>query len=529
MLGSIFTACGNSEQVVSKAETASDAVSSGAVSGTGSTDSADTESQADDGDITDIVVKFINSGGNVTDSERIMEKVNEIAEAKIGVHVNAEWIDIGSWGQQAQLLLSSGERVDLMSLSPIFTLSALVQQKQLMDLTDLIPKYAPDAAKLTKSIILSTTMNGKIYGIPRIMPLDGYYGIMMNKEILDEMGLTEEARAITTWSGLEALLMKVHEAHPEMAAMYASPVNNSGIACPGYDFRSDNFSENSMMDVVGDNYNLVYTNPDTGKIESYFDSDVFDAVTSRASDWYAKGLIYKDGATTKDDGYAAMRNKICFSETAGGSGSAELMEKSYKQQTGVECLFIPIVKSFTSTFLASMFGYAVPYSAKEPEAALKFVNLAMTDADVQNLLVWGEKDVDYVVNDDGTASFPEGKDANSVGYHSQAFLYGNYFIAHPWEGSYTLDELKEAQDNLNNLEPSKYFGCIADTSSVTNDVTACYNAVQQYAPGLQVGSTEDYAGDLAALKEKINSTGISNVVACYQAAGDAFLAQQGRS
>lgn len=44
-----------------------------------------------------------------------------------------------------------------------------------------------------------------------------------------------------------------------------------------------------------------------------------------------------------------------------------------------------------------------------PEAAMKFLNLTYTDADVINLLIYGIEGRDYVKNDDGTVSYPEEK------------------------------------------------------------------------------------------------------------------------
>ena len=40
------------------------------------------------------------------------------------------------------------------------------------------------------------------------------------------------------------------------------------------------------------------------------------------------------------------------------------------------------------------------------------------DAEFQDLLNWGLEGRDYVAGDDGLAHFPEGKDANSVDFHS---------------------------------------------------------------------------------------------------------------
>lgn len=474
------------------------------------------------GEITEITVKFVNSGGNTTESDRILAKVNEITEAEIGIHVNAEWIDIGNWSQQVGMMLSSGEEIDIMSLTPLLQISALNQQNQLMDISGYLKEYAQETLELVDPIIEAVSDGEAIYGVPRIMPFRGTYGVCMNEDILDELGLTEKARAMTTWTELEEILVAVHEAYPDIAPMYVSPTNNCGIAVPGYDFRSDNFSENKVLDVLGDNYNLVYENPDTGEVESYYDSECFEAVIERATDWYKKGLINLDGVNAQEDGSTALANGICFAVLNGSTGSPENIEAQGEARTGVNQVYVPICDSPTSTFIAGMFGYAVPYTSKNPEAAVQFINYVMNSSELQSLLSWGEEGIDYVVTD-GIASYPEGKDMSSVGYHTQNYIYGNSFLSYPWEGTFTPEELKEEQEAMSTLEPTTFFGLLVDTTSVTNEITACYNAVQEFATGLQVGSTQDYDGDLQKLREKINASGIDKVVECYKTAAEEFL------
>lgn len=45
------------------------------------------------------------------------------------------------------------------------------------------------------------------------------------------------------------------------------------------------------------------------------------------------------------------------------------------------------------------FVWTIPNSAKEPEAAMAFLNLMFTDKDLSNILTWGIEGRDYVVVD----------------------------------------------------------------------------------------------------------------------------------
>ena len=72
----------------------------------------------------------------------------------------------------------------------------------------------------------------------------------------------------------------------------------------------------------------------------------------------------------------------------------------------------------------------IPVTAKEPEAAMKFLNMMYTDERIVNLLNYGIENEDYIVDEDGRFSYPEGKDMNSVGYYNgYTWLFGNQFLA----------------------------------------------------------------------------------------------------
>lgn len=71
------------------------------------------------------------------------------------------------------------------------------------------------------------------------------------------------------------------------------------------------------------------------------------------------------------------------------------------------------------------FVWFVPVASKEPEAAVKFLNLFYTDERIINLFNYGIMDKHYVLNEDQTVSLPEGKTAENVGYYTTSdFLFG---------------------------------------------------------------------------------------------------------
>ena len=98
-------------------------------------------------------------------------------------------------------------------------------------------------------------------------------------------------------------------------------------------------------------------------------------------------------------------------------------------------------------------------------------------------------------------------------------------LALPWEGkpaSYNEDNQKY-YDEMGEIP---YFGCVIDTSSVTTELTACYNALLEFVPSLTLGANEDPQAIIDQLIQRLNSSGIDKVIDCYQTQLDAWLAEQ---
>ena len=84
------------------------------------TDVADDEDDKDDGEVADIKVALMSLAPVDTSvSEGILEKVNEITESQINVHVDVQWVEAGSYGTQVTMMIQGGDDLDLMQFTPI--------------------------------------------------------------------------------------------------------------------------------------------------------------------------------------------------------------------------------------------------------------------------------------------------------------------------------------------------------------------------------------------------------------------------
>jgi len=239
----------------------------------------------------------------------------------------------------------------------------------------------------------------------------------------------------------------------------------------------------------------------------------------RVRGWYESGYVYKDSATTEEQGDTLLKTNVTFSTCVNseiGVGTSRL------SSTGYEVICPMIVAQPVITGSLTKFTWGVPVTSTEPEATAKFINLMYTDKDIANLLAWGIEGRDYVIQD-GEAAFPEGVDAATVPYHTADFLYGNQFLVYPWEGQ-GADFRQAALENLNEAGVSKYLGFSADTSAITNELSQLTNVIEQYKPSLESGAARPAMYDefIQAMKD----AGVDKVIEAYQSQLDAWLAEQ---
>lgn len=117
----------------------------------------------------------------------------------------------------------------------------------------------------------------------------------------------------------------------------------------------------------------------------------------------------------------------------------------------------------------------------------------------------------------------DGEDINNCSYHVADFMFGNQFLALPWDGQ-PADFRQVAKAEMDGAKESKYLGFSCDTSGIQNELTSISNVISEYGPSLESGIAP--AGDYEKFIDKLNSSGADTIVAEYQKQLDAWLAKQ---
>lgn len=515
--------CGNSEGAQREAKTETEAkstagtVKSAAEAGTCA--ALETEADESDEDIDEIVVAFPMVGPHTQAAvDRVTDAINAVTVPEIRTSVTLLPVELASYGQQMSLRLSANEQLDLM---PTFyfgptTFPAMMAQKQLLPLDDLLGEYGQDIVSLLPDYFLkTTTFDGSIYAVPAYKDLVSNVYICMRKDILAEIGMEDQAENIRSLDDLENIYKVVKE------KTEIRPVGcDTSVGVMAYlpVLLENDFSKGVHYDdVLADMAAVLEDAPD--KVVSLFETDAFENVCRRTRQWYEQGYIY-----INESGDMAQTYPNCFSIFLAAENATYMSGLAQAMSMGYEYEVVKIASGMVTTSAVNTIDWVIPVSSKRPEAAMKFMNLMYTNKTIIDLLNYGQEDIDYIVLEDGTYDFPEGINAGNSQYHDNlSWLFGNQYLSGVWTGSDPEIRKTSAQINEDPL-CSPLLGFTVNTTGLETEIAALGNVYNEFFKSLSSG-TVDVDTELPKFRQKLKDNGIDKVVESVQQQLDAWMAE----
>ncbi len=469
-------------------------------------------------DMADINIMYIHTGG-VTKYDDVEAALNELTEVKINVHVNMEVIGISDYIQQLNLKISSKEKLDALVTIPAGTARfvSMTSQNQLMPIDDLLAEYGQGILETVPEIYLKA---GKVDGIQYAVPcyadkVDTFYWFV-RQDLVDKYNIDIES--MDSLEDIEEALAILAENEPSMSALV--PSMEANMLTKSTMFVTGDFSDTIPYDPILDQQVIIQFEEDPDTIVNYYDTDGFREVCEIMHRWYEAGYIYKDSATNMDAGESLIKNGKGASYFSGSDGQFASINSS----CGYEMAAVPIFTVPTCTSSFTNWTWAIPVTATEPEAAMKFINLLFTDEDVINLMNFGIEGVHWEEKPDGTIGFPEGVDSSNSGYYLNAtWIFGNQFLSRVWEGN-DPDSRQIALEKQENALYSPAIGFTVDTSLFENELTSINNIIEEYRNGL-ISGVLDPETELPAFLEKLENGGMPEILQSCQQQYDEWKAQ----
>lgn len=440
----------------------------------------------------------------------VEERINVITEEKINTHVTLRPVSYSTFSQQMALVLAEGEKVDLVTIPDDFL--NMLAEDQLMDMTDYLNDYGQGVLDAVGTFLSGTMRDGRIYGVTAMGGKATSTHFLMRTDWLLETGI--DTGQITPAKGIfptdksldtvESIFASVKEKHPNAQILVSSigETNLKYLIC--YDSMGDSFG----VIMNGDNYKVV----------NLYESEEYRKVVEMAIRWNGLGYIMDDASVNTAASSDVLMTGNAFCDLV---MTQQGVEAQYKQSTGYDFTAVQMNLPMLYTGQNLLTVNSLPICCQEPEAAVEFLNLMYTDAQVVNLLAYGVEGLHYRFMPDGTVDYPEGMTGQNSPYPCiQTWMFGNTLLDYVKVGN--VPDLYEIQARANDTaRRSTAFGFIYDNTSVLSQVTACERIVEQYEPGLLTGEL-----DIKMLDEfnnKLEDAGINQIIQEKQRQLDEWL------
>lgn len=445
----------------------------------------------------------------------VEDGINAITEDAINTHVTLHVLDIGSYIQQVGLMMSGGEQMDLMLTGfDSASFSSMMAQNQLMDISDYIDDYGPNIKNILGDLLKAGTIGDGVYCTPNYRNMVSSVYVFMREDVLEDLGLAEKARNMTSWSEYEEIMKAVTESEKWNYLKPLAVTNGAGLLEAGANL-SGSFGESDVFDQLGDTLSMIHLD-DSGKVSLNMESDSYKAAAALTADWYAKGYVYSD-VSSDSSCSDLVKDNVVFSYITSGEFGAE---ESHTASDGYDMMAVEVCKTDLTSEACTKFAWCVPNTAAYPEAAVAFLNLAYTSPEINNLMAWGVEGVDYEVVD-GVAQYIAGNETPE--YHLFDYSVPNQFLVWPW-GTSAADERERSEADLKAAPVSEYLGFSFDTSAITNSITALSNVKAEYHMQIISGAGGQEALD--AYIQKLYNVGAQEYIDAYQTQLDAWLAEK---
>lgn len=481
---------------------------------TGATESGTTDTSAttaaSDGKITHLVMAFPTFTGAPADTAKVQDAMNEILRKKIGVEVELQISDLASYKQNMTLALSSGEQIDIMN-TIMQDYATLIAQGSLTNLEadNLMQTDGPGiVSTIGQDYVDACRVDGKLYALPGMRDYaQGKGCIAVGTEYLDAIGYKEpegsgEIVKITE-DELNDILAKLHKQFPDMEVMRPA---TSGV------------SQYTNLDFLGGNIFGVLENYGQDlKVVDAFQTDEYKNFCKLMYSWNQNGYISKDATTdTTSVGTLEAAGTLIAYQTGGKPGS-----KAQESSGGNRDMTIFQTKDdYMSSSSVASFMWTIPSTTVDATAAMKLMNELYTDPEIENLLIYGIKDTNYMVKDGLAETIKD--ESGTAAYSTLGWMAPNQFLSYVGSGNSAdlWDQIKSFNDNA---KKSSALGFSFDGTGVTTELAAVQAVYDEYQKTLEYGFA-DPDTTIAEMDKKMMDAGLQKIIDAKQEQLDAWAA-----
>ncbi|MDR2505041.1 MAG: ABC transporter substrate-binding protein [Oscillospiraceae bacterium] len=448
------------------------------------------------GEETDEMANFLNGA--------FAEKV----AAELNMKVNFVWLSWSDYWDQKMLKFAANENIDLY-WDGLTNLPGIVNRKEAQPLDELIAKVWPESMKeiLPDSQLAGGLINGQTYGIPSAYTASSgmFQQVVVRQDLLEAVGMTE----VTTPDDLREFALRVQTQFPE----YKGPADVVFKALARYYGEEQIFSlSNDYMVVFGEESKTAY---------NFAETDVFKKVAQFGREMYLDGLYSDDLAIKYNERDSRMQTGLYLWMEASVGKDLEIIG-SVKTADPVAELTSYLLAPEKPRYINATGGevLCIPYSAKNPEGALKFLAWLWGSKENYMFCLYGEEGKDWELNENGRLVLLSNTAKGDGYFYEWMFRNFNYKVFSDGISDEYIDEYMHWDDEA---IPSAMLGFAFNNTGFEAIETAVQESWKNMTPILYgyVDFDANYDKALAAMK----TAGVDEYIAEFNRQLQEFMAK----
>ncbi len=451
-------------------------------------------------------------GDAPADEAKVEEKINEILLEKLNVTVDFQFTTWVDWQQKYSLQLTTGG-VDLVYTANWSEYGKLASSGAFLPLDDLLNTVSPEMRKtLGEDALNQCRVNGELYTIPCNYLEYTCNGILYREDLREKYDLP----APNTVENIEAYLTGIKENEPEQQLLDVSGQENMGQV---FNFKYP------WVTFTGIPYGLSINYDTPTEVEDYWFSDDFTDDMKTMKKWADMGF-WSRSALSNTPQEEALENGLAVMYFSGYNPAKAVGVKAKLEETHPDWKVEYIAFGETNGVIfpanRQTNGTAISKDCKDPERAMKVIELLLMDEELNHLAMGGIEGEHYELDENGiyqnlSDKFPYG-----------GFNTWNLYNKDYWLSTETSAELNEMFAKYEELGAKTKFpntdifgGFTEDTSAYATEYSAVQNVCDQYLKPLQIGTVDDVDDAVAQFREKLKEAGIE---ACREGFKEQWLA-----
>ena len=525
MIATMLSACGAPAPTpaVSDSATATPEATATASASAEATSAAASSEAAPDPSALDISkaeeMNFILVGPEAKDAVSVVAELNKLSQKDLNLTVNYTFLGWENLGNKYNLILSSGEKADMIYTATWNNFQTLARKGAYLPIEELLPKYAPLSWEgMSKDAWKTATLNGHIYTVPCDWKELMSNGFAYRMDIAEKVGITEP---ITSLEQLDAYLAACKKAYPDVIPFNASATELNA----------------SLVNVVMGKYEEVSgryasaASNDEPKIINFFETPEFQTACEFGKKAYDSGYWSKNILSNKNSADGPFIEGKTFVCKQNITQTSALYTNCIKDHPDWKIGFFGQMDANGGILHPNVpigNGVALPKACSDPARALAYVDKLRYDSKYYTLSNYGIEGKHFDIDAATGAPVYKGS-ADAIGFGYQSMQPWGWHIdkmelpvANQWPMWKTIYDKYEKTSTF-----PKYGAFAFDSTAVSAEKAALDNVVDQYYTILIAGKSKDIPGDIKILNDKLKAAGLEKFTAEIQKQLDAYWKEMG--